>query len=43
MATPRVGSNYHSAIMNGLDGRVSTFGGNPSAKLFEDDEEIYSQ
>jgi hypothetical protein len=42
VATPHVGRNYHSAIMTGLDGRVSTFGGNPSAKVFEDDEEIYS-
>jgi hypothetical protein len=42
VASPHVGRNYHSAIMTGLDGRVSTFGGNPSAKVFEDDEEIYS-
>ena len=36
-----MGRNYHSTIMTGLDGRVSTFGGNPFTS-FEDDEEIYS-
>ncbi len=41
VATPTVGRNYHSTIMTGLDGRVSTFGGNPVTS-FEDDEEIYS-
>lgn len=42
VAAPTIGRNYHSNIMTGLDGRVSTFGGNPSASYFEDDEEIYS-
>ena len=42
VASPTINRNYHSAIMTDLDGRVSTFGGNPSAKVFEDDEEIYS-
>ena len=41
VAKPTVGRNYHSTIMTGLDGRVSTFGGNP-VNGFEDDEEIYS-
>ena len=41
VATPTVARNYHSTIMTGLDGRVSTFGGNP-VRSFEDDEEIYS-
>ncbi len=41
VATPTVARNYHSTIMTGLDGRVSTFGGNPLTS-FEDDEEIYS-
>jgi hypothetical protein len=41
VATPTVGRNYHSTIMTGSDGRVSTFGGNP-LNSFEDDEEIYS-
>jgi hypothetical protein len=42
VATPTIGRNYHSTIMTGLDGRVSTFGGNPADNSFEDDEEIYS-
>jgi hypothetical protein len=42
VATPTVPRNYHSTIMTGLDGRVSTFGGNPRDGSFEDREEIYS-
>lgn len=42
VASPSVSRGYHSSIMTDLDGRVSTFGGNPGAVAFEDDEEIYS-
>lgn len=41
VASPTINRNYHSSIMTDLDGRVSTFGGNPAGS-FEDDEEIYS-
>ncbi len=40
--TPSIERGYHSTIMTGLDGRVSTFGGNPLDGSFEDEEEIYS-
>jgi hypothetical protein len=42
VATPTVPRNYHSTIITGLDGRVSTFGGNPRDNSFEDREEVYS-
>ncbi|QZY28353.1 galactose oxidase early set domain-containing protein [Nocardioides coralli] len=42
VAAPRVDRNYHSTLMTDLDGRVSTYGGDPKGNFFEDDEEIYS-
>ncbi len=42
VAPPTIPRNYHSTIMAGLDGEVSTFGGNPANNKYEDREEIYS-
>ena len=33
LATPTVGRNYHSVILNNLDGSVNVYGGNPSGSV----------